>query len=170
MSENRNFFGKYRGIVSDNQDPLMTGRVKAKVPDVLGEDESGWAMPCAPFGGSGVGFFALPTVGAGVWIEFEHGDPDYPIWSGCWWGSLAEMPPTLLVPPPASKKVMIVTAGGNSITLDDTPGIGGITLQTSSGQKIVMNALRIQIDDGQGGSINLLGPQVSINNGALMVI
>ena len=79
------------------------------------------------------GFFALPATGAGVWIEFEHGDPDYPIWSGCWWGSAAEMPPVLLAPP--YKKMMIKTEGGNSILLDDTPGIGGITLETSGGQK-----------------------------------
>ena len=162
------FFGKYRGTVTDIQDPLMTGRIKANVPDVMGDQESGWAMPCAPFGGSGMGFFALPKVGAGVWIEFEHGDPDYPIWTGCWFGSVAEMPTDLLAPP--YKKVMIVTEGGHSITLDDTPGIGGITLKTSGGQKIVMNAMGIEIDNGMGGKIKMTGPQVSVNDGALDVI
>jgi uncharacterized protein involved in type VI secretion and phage assembly len=164
------FFGKYRGVVSDNLDPLMIGRVRAKVPDVTGDLESGWALPSAPAGGSATGFFAVPTVGAGVWFEFEHGDPDFPIWSGCWWGSAAEMPPKLLVPPPASKKTMIVTEGGHSVLLDDTPGIGGITLETSTGAKIVINALGIEIDNGMGGSIKLTGPQVSINQGALEVI
>jgi hypothetical protein len=164
----RAFYGKYRGIVTDINDPLLMGRIRATVPDVFGDLDSGWAMPCAPFGGSGVGFFALPAVGAGVWIEFEHGDPDYPIWSGCWWGSLAEMPPILLAPP--YKKLMIVTEGGNSVVLDDTPGIGGITLETASGQKIKMSALGIEIDNGMGGSITLTGPQVSINSGALEVI
>jgi uncharacterized protein involved in type VI secretion and phage assembly len=162
------FYGKYRGVVTDNKDPLMTGRVKARVPDVMGEKETGWAMPCAPFGGSGVGFFALPTVGAGVWIEFEHGDPDYPVWSGCWFGSAADMPPTLLAPP--YKKTLIKTEGGNSVLLDDTPGIGGITLETSGGQKVVMNATGVEITNGQGASIKLTGPQVSINGGALEVI
>lgn len=162
------FYGKYRGTVTDIQDPLMIGRVRAKVPDVMGDLESGWAMPCAPFGGSGMGFFALPKVGAGVWIEFEHGDPDYPIWSGCWFGSVAEVPPLLLAPP--YKKVMIKTEGGHSILLDDTPGIGGITLETSGGQKIVINSMGIEINDGQGGTIKLTGPQVSVNNGALEVI
>jgi uncharacterized protein involved in type VI secretion and phage assembly len=162
------FYGKYRGVVTDNKDPLMTGRVKARVPDVMGEKETGWAMPCAPFGGSGVGFFALPTVGAGVWIEFEHGDPDYPVWSGCWFGSAADMPPILLVPP--YKKTLIKTEGGNSVLLDDTPGTGGITLETSSGQKVVMNATGVEITNGQGASIKLAGPQVSINGGALEVI
>jgi uncharacterized protein involved in type VI secretion and phage assembly len=163
-----NFYGKYRGTVTDIQDPLMIGRVRAKVPDVLGDLESGWAMPCAPFGGSGMGFFALPKNGAGVWIEFEHGDPDYPIWTGCWFGSVADMPSDLLAPP--YKKVLVMTEGGHSIVLDDTPGIGGITLKTSGGQKIVMNATGLEIDNGMGAKIKMTGPQISINDGALDVI
>ncbi len=162
------FYGKYRGIVTDINDPLMIGRIKATVSDVMGDQESGWAMPCAPFGGEQTGFFVLPKVGAGVWIEFEHGDPDYPIWAGCWWGSAAEMPPVLLAPP--YKKLMIVTEGGQSITLDDTPGTGGITLETSGGQKIVLSATGLEIDNGMGASIKMTGPQVSINGGALDVI
>jgi uncharacterized protein involved in type VI secretion and phage assembly len=162
------FYGKYRGVVTDNKDPLFTGRVRAKVPDVLGDEESGWAMACMPFAGSGAGFFALPDVGVGVWIEFEHGDPDYPVWAGCWWGSPADPPSEVLVPP--YQKVVIKSFGGNIVTLDDTPGIGGITIQTSTGQKIALTALGIEIDDGQGGAIKMLGPQVSINNGALDVI
>ena len=162
------FYGKYRGVVTDINDPLLICRVRATVPDVMGDQESGWAMPSVPFGGSGTGFFALPSVGAGVWIEFEHGDPDYPIWSGCWFGSVAEVPPVLLAPP--YKKFLLKTEGGNSILLDDTPGIGGITLETSSGQKIAISATGIEIDNGQGASIKLTGPQVSINNGALEVM
>jgi len=135
---------------------------------VMGDQESGWAMPCAPFGGIGMGFFAIPATGAGVWIEFEHGDPDYPIWSGCWWGTVAEVPPLLLVPP--YKKVMIKTEGGATLILDDTPGIGGITLETAGGQKIVMNSLGIEINNGVGGLIKMTGPQVSVNNGALEVV
>lgn len=163
-----NFYGKYRGKVTDIQDPLMMGRVRAKVPDVMGDQESGWAMPCLPFAGQSMGFFGLPKVGAGVWIEFEHGDPDYPIWSGCWIGSLAEAPTELLAPP--YKKVIIKTEGGHAIILDDTPGIGGITLQTSTGQKIVLSSTGLEITNGQGGTIKMTGPQVSVNNGALEVI
>lgn len=162
------FYGKYRGIVTDIQDPLLTGRIRARVPDVMGEEESGWALPCAPFGGSSMGFFALPNVGAGVWVEFEHGDPDYPIWTGCWWGAASEIPPILLAPP--YKKLLVKTDGGQTILLDDTPGVGGITLETSGGQKLVMNSMGIEITNGQGASIKLTGPQVSINNGALEVI
>lgn len=162
------FFGKYRGTVTDIQDPLMTLRIRAKVPDVMGDLESGWAMPSMPFGGSGMGFFALPKVGAGVWIEFEHGDPDYPIWTGCWFGSMADLPSDLLAPP--YKKVMLVTEGGHKITVDDTPGKGGITLETSGGQKIVMSATGIEIDNGMGAKFEMKGPKVSVNSGALDVI
>ena len=162
------YFGKYRGVVSDINDPLQIGRLRARVPDVMGDQESGWAMPCFPFGGSGMGFFALPTVGAGVWIEFEHGDPDYPIWAGCWYGTLAEVPPALLAPP--YKKVLLQTEGGTSITLDDTPGIGGITLETAGGQKLKILGTGIEIDNGLGAKITLQGPKVDVNNGALEVI
>lgn len=164
---NEGFYGKYRGVVTDNRDPLMLGRVRARVPDVMGDQESGWAMPCAPFGGNGLGFFALPDAGAGVWVEFEQGDPEYPIWSGCWWGSPAEVPQAASAPP--YKKVVLRTAGGQTIVLDDTPGVGGITLETSGGQKVSITAQGIQIDNGQGGTIKLTGPQVSINDGALEV-
>ena len=167
MTGNGRFYGKYRGVVTDNKDPLMTCRIRAKVADVFGDSESGWAMPAAPFGGNGMGFFALPDVGSGVWIEFEHGDPDFPVWSGSWWGSVAEVPPLLVAPP--YQKVMVKTKGGQTVTLDDTPGVGGITLETSTGQKIVLSALGVEISNGMGASIKLTGPQVSVNNGALDV-
>jgi uncharacterized protein involved in type VI secretion and phage assembly len=167
MSDGAVFYGKYRGVVSDIQDPTMAGRIKARVRDVYGDEESGWALPCAPFSGTETGFFALPKVGAGVWIEFEHGDPDYPIWSGGWWGSATEMPKLLLAPP--YKKLMIVTEGGNRIILDDTPGIGGITLETADGQKLVLSSTGVKLDDGLGGAISMQGPNVSVNNGALEV-
>ncbi len=162
------FYGKYRGTVSDNKDPLMIGRIKAKVPDVMGDLDSGWAMPCTPFCGDKTGFFCLPPVNSGVWIEFEHGNPEYPIWSGCWWGSVAEIPPLLIAPP--YKKLMIKTEGGNCITIDDTPGSGGIILETSGGQKLSVSSTGIEISNGQGASIKLTGPKVSINSGALDVI
>jgi uncharacterized protein involved in type VI secretion and phage assembly len=162
------YYGKFRGVVTDNKDPLMIGRIKAKVPDVMGDQESGWAMPCAVFAGNGMGMFALPSTGAGVWIEFEHGDPDYPIWSGCFWGSLAELPPVLLAPP--YKKLIIKTEGGTSLTLDDTPGIGGITLETAGGQKVAITGIGIEIDNGMGGSIKIQGPKIALNSGALEVI
>ena len=145
----------------------MQGRIKARVPEVLGDQESGWALPCLAFGGSQMGFFVLPDVGAAVWMEFEHGDPDYPVWVGSWVGSRTDMPSDLMTPP--YKKTMLVTQSGHSIILDDTPGAGGITLKTSGGQKIVLTAAGIEIDNGSGAVIKLSGIQVTINNGALEV-
>lgn len=165
---NNKFYGKFRGIVTDINDPLNIGRLKAKVPDVMGEQDSGWAMPCVPYGGSNMGFFALPVVGAGVWIEFEQGDTEYPIWSGCWWGTLNELPSILLAPVPY-KKMLIKTEGGNTIILDDTP-TGGISLETSNGQKFVMDATGIEINNGKGASIKMTGPKVTINDDALDII
>ncbi len=161
------FYGKYRGIVTDIQDPLMQGRIKARVPEVLGDDESGWALPCLPFGGDSMGMFVLPDVGSAVWMEFEHGDADYPIWCGSYFGSSVSMPSDLLAPP--YKKTMIMTKSGHSITLDDTPGAGGITIQASGGQKITLTAQGIEIDNGMGATIKLTGPQVKINDDALEV-
>lgn len=80
-------YGKYRGTVSDNQDPRSQGRLKAKVPEILDDVDSGWAMPCTPYAGDQMGIYAVPPAGAGVWIEFEAGDVSRPIWSGCWWAS-----------------------------------------------------------------------------------
>jgi type VI secretion system secreted protein VgrG len=80
------YFGKYRGYVSNVTDPQKTGRIKAYVPRLLGEAETGWAMPCSPYAGPDQGLYAVPELGAGVWIEFEGGDLSRPIWSGCWWG------------------------------------------------------------------------------------
>ena len=164
---NKTFYGKYRGVVTDNKDPLNIGRVRAEVPDVMGEHQSGWALPCAPFGGDGMGFFALPKVGAGVWIEFEQGDPDYPIWSGCWWGSKSEIPGEWQSD--SEKKVLIKTEKKLSILLDDS-STGEITIQTQNGQKIVMNPTSIKIDNGNGATIELSGPKVAVNDSALEVI
>lgn len=157
------FYGKYRGVVTDNRDPLMLGRVKARVPDVLGDEESGWAMPSLPYAGDGVGLFLIPPTDASVWIEFEHGDPDYPIWTGCFWAQ-GELPAT-----PATPEVKVLKTDVGTITLNDTPGAGGITIETKDGMKIVINISGIEINDGQGGTIKLTGPQVSVNNGALEI-
>ena len=158
------FLGKFRGVVTDNRDPLFLGRVRARVQDVLGDNDSGWALPSLPYAGKGVGLFLVPPVDASVWMEFEHGDPDYPIWTGCFW-SQGELPAT---PAVAEMKVLKTDAG--TITINDLPGIGGITIETSAGMKIVINMQGIEINDGIGGSIKLTGPQISINDGALEVI
>jgi uncharacterized protein involved in type VI secretion and phage assembly len=164
------FFGKYRGVVTDIKDPAFLGRVKAKVPDALKDQESGWATACLPFTGKGTGFWALPTVGAGVWIEFEHGDPDFPIWSGGWWGGPLDPPTEAKAPVPFQQKIILKTEGGSSLILDDTPGTGGIFIKTSSGQKISITQLGIEIDNGSGGKISMKANLVSVNDGGLDVL
>jgi uncharacterized protein involved in type VI secretion and phage assembly len=163
MSNRRTFFGKYRGVVDDNRDPLMLGRIRAKVQDVYGEQVSGWAMPSTPYAGNGVGLFLIPPEDASVWIEFEHGNPEYPIWSGCFWAQ-GEVPAQ-----PAMPEIKVLKTNTATITLDDTPGAGGITIETTTGMKIAISATGIEINNGQRGSIKLTGPQVSINDGALEV-
>ena len=158
------FFGKYRGKVENNVDPMQLGRIQVSVPAVLGDGTLSWAMPCVPYAGPQVGFFAIPPRDANVWVEFEGGDPDYPIWSGCFWG-VGEVPAL-----PALAEMKVIKTDGLTLTLSDLPGIGGITLETSSGQKLKLTAMGVEIDNGQGAKITLTGPQVSVNNGALDVM
>ena len=158
------FFGKYRGTVANNIDPQQMGRVQVNVPSVLGGGSLSWAMPCVPYAGPGVGFFAIPPNGANIWVEFEGGNPDYPIWSGCFWG-LGEVPAI-----PAIAEMKVFKTDTCTLTLSDIPGIGGVTIETSSGMKIVLTATGLEINNGQGGVIKMTGPQVSVNNGALEVI
>lgn len=159
-----NFYGKYRGVVTDISDPLCTARIKAKVPDVYGTDESGWALPCVPFAGEGFGMCALPAVGSWVWIEFEQGDPDYPIWSGCFWGTPKEPPAGTLLPP--YKKLLLKTSGGNKLTLDDTPGVGGITLETQSGEKLVLSANSVALSTKAGHKLELAPAGIALETPA----
>ena len=93
MSEK--FFGKYRGVVINNVDPEQMGRIQAQVPDVSGGTTLGWAIPCAPSNLPKKVGSALPKVGSRVWIEFEAGDFNQPVWTGRWFDSAAETPPSL---------------------------------------------------------------------------
>ena len=98
MSEK--FFGKYRGLVLNNIDPMQMNRLQVQVPDVAGLIPTTWAMPCVPVAGLQNGMVALPIIGSGVWIEFEQGDPDFPIWTGGFWGLAADVPVAALTPAP----------------------------------------------------------------------
>jgi uncharacterized protein involved in type VI secretion and phage assembly len=137
----------------------------------LGEKPSSWAMPCMPLAGMENGFYTVPQVGSGVWIEFEQGDPDWPIWVGCYWGSLAELPKPVLLTPPTMQQVVLQTVGQNALAISDMPGpTGGILLKSASGAMISINETGITISNGQGAVITLTGPTVNINAGALTVI
>jgi uncharacterized protein involved in type VI secretion and phage assembly len=171
MNESRRFYGKYRGTVINNVDPMQMGRIQAMVPDVSNVIPSSWAMPCFPVTGKQMGAWMIPQVGTGVWIEFEQGDADYPIWSGCWFGSAAEVPTLALAAPPAVPNFVIQTQGQNTIMISDVPGpTGGILLKTTTGAMIAINDVGITISNGKGATIVLTGPSVTINNGAFTVI
>lgn len=158
------FYGKYEGTVDKNFDPLGKGRLLVKVPAVFG-DGTVWATPCVPYAGPNVGFFAMPPENADVWIEFEAGDPNSPIWSGCFWKDDRSAP--VSVSPVAAKKKMLKT-DSCTLTLDDTPGTGGIIIEFGT-LKIEIKTQGIEVTTGQGATIKLTGPQVAINNGALEV-
>ena len=163
------FYGKYRGIVTHNNDDKMQGRIRAKVKDVLGDEESGWAMPSSPYAGNGVGLFLVPPEKANVWIEFEHGDTDYPIWSGCFWPEGAV---PYLTAPDLLPNIKILKTDSCTIMVDDTPGAGGLTIKAKIGTieaKIVMDATGIDISGSQKADIKLSPLSVSINSGALEV-
>jgi hypothetical protein len=162
------FFGKYRGKVENNLDPMQLGRLQVSVPAVLGEGRLSWAMPCVPFAGSGVGFFMIPPVGANVWVEFEAGNPDYPIWSGCFWG-VGEVPAM-----PAVAQMKVIKTDTITLTLSDLPGIGGVKLEVNppavaTPLKLVFDVSGIEISNG-AASVKLTPASVSVNNGALEVI
>lgn len=170
MSSPNLFFGKYRGTVLNNIDPEQRGRLTLQVPDVSGLLPTTWALPCWPFGGKQMGFFALPQIGAGVWVEFEHGDPDYPIWTGCWYGSSAEVPSMAKATPAPLSCIVMQTTAQNSFVISDMPGpTGGIMLKTGTGAMITINDIGITITNGKGATIQLTGPSVNINAGALMI-
>ena len=171
----RRFYGKYRGLVVENIDPQQIGRVLVQVPDILGEIPSSWAMPCVPASGIQAGCFIVPPIGSQVWVEFEQGDPDYPIWTGGFWGLVASVPVFATAPPaiPPGQNIVLQTTGQNMVLISDappTPVSGGIVLKSVSGAMIVINETGIYISNGQGASITLVGPLVDINLGALTVI
>lgn len=136
------FYGKYRGIVDRNDDQLGLGRITARVPEVLGDVSTGWALPCAPFAGANEGLFTVPPSGAGVWIEFEAGDVSRPVWSGAWWGtddvpkthkgSAAKQPGTKILRS-TSGLLVLLDDDANTIAISDSSGVNFITIDVSGG-------------------------------------
>ncbi len=179
------YLGKYRGTVVNNIDPEQRGRIQAMVPDVQGLIPLSWALPCVPIAGKQEGVFVVPQVGAGVWIEFEQGDPDYPVWVGGFWGSVAEVPLAALTPPltPLGQNIVLQTTMQHLVLISDgaptpmmapipapaPPGTGGIVLRSPSGAMVVVNDAGIFINNGKGASIELVGPSVMVNKTALVV-
>jgi uncharacterized protein involved in type VI secretion and phage assembly len=174
----RRFYGKYRGIVVNNQDPMTIGRLKVRIPSVLGDSVvSGWATPCAPFGGAAdQGFLFIPDVGAGVWMEFEEGDLEFPIWAGTYWsqpGSESEMPKpnqgsdgseqSSVQNPPTSK--IIKTAKGHTVQMEDADGAETILIREGAkGHFITMDKNGITVKDAQSNTIQFNGNGITIQD------
>jgi uncharacterized protein involved in type VI secretion and phage assembly len=167
----KKFYGKYRGTVINNIDPMQRGRIMAMVPDVSALLPTSWAMPCVPIAGKQMGTYVIPQIGAGVWIEFEQGNPDYPIWVGGYWGTPAEVPALALAGNPVSPSIVLQTGLQNSLVISDLPGpTGGIMLKSTTGATLIVNDTGIYIQNGKGASIVMVGPSVTINQGAMTII
>jgi uncharacterized protein involved in type VI secretion and phage assembly len=170
MRKRVKYWGKYRGRVFDNADPQQIGRLLVEVPDFGALSPNSWAMPCLPMTGKQAGVWVLPQIGSDVWVEFEHGDIDYPIWTGCWYGSVADVPPMALLAPPTQPNIVLQTSGQTMLVLGHAPGpTGSILLKTSTGAMIAINDAGIIISNGKGATIELNGPTVTVNGGALTV-
>jgi uncharacterized protein involved in type VI secretion and phage assembly len=169
-AQNNRFLGKYRGRVVATDDPLRIGRITAQVPDVLGDEASTWALPCLPFTGKQAGQFVVPEKGSGVWIEFEQGDPSFPIWTGCWYGDASELPLDAQKEQPAGRPVVIETEGRHKIVMSDVPGGTGILLKAPGGAFVQIDEKGVVISSGHGASISLTGSEVDINEGGLTVL
>lgn len=178
--------GKHRGVVTNNADPLQMGRVQAVVPDVGGDVPGTWALPCLPLAAAQRGLFAPPPVGARVWIEYEQGDLDRPIWTGCFWDSQDDVPQGLVPAAPVAHGLTLVLPDGTTIGVGDQPGgpavrvetAGGarltltddeITLQTAGGARLVVGGAGIRLESGRGASVVLDGPSINLNSGALKI-
>jgi hypothetical protein len=162
------YFGKHRGKVLNNTDPYRQGRIQVSCPDVLGGGRSSWAMPSVPYAGDGVGFFVIPPNDANVWVEFEAGDPDRAIWSGCFWET-GQTPVD-----PAIAEMKVFRTDGLTLTISDVPGSGGVTLEVSppvvaTSLKIALTSSGIELTNG-AASVKLGPISVSVNNGALEVL
>ncbi|MFW5641555.1 MAG: phage baseplate assembly protein V [Roseicyclus sp.] len=162
------FYGKHRGEVANNLDPSGLGRVQVSVPDVYGDSALGWAMPCMPGAGPGVGLFTVPPVGAKVWVEFERGDPDYPVYTGGFW-DLGDTP----APPGPQQPFTRVFAGEQfRIEILDMPGAaqGTISVATAIGEALIEagpDGLTLSV---AGATVKLAPDGVTINDGNLKVL
>jgi hypothetical protein len=169
------FYGKYRGTVENNIDPLKMGRLLVRVPDISMTPLS-WAMPCVPWAGLQMGMYVVPPINAGVWVEFEQGDPDYPIWVGCWWGSTPEIPSIgSTSTTPGTSVVVIQTATQSAVVLSDVaipPMQGPGVMLVSGPSSITLDATGVTITAPKitlkGATVDINGV-TDINQGALKI-
>jgi uncharacterized protein involved in type VI secretion and phage assembly len=150
------FYGKYRGVVTDVDGETM--RLKARVPAVLGDQVTGWAMPCVPYAGPQVGIAFLPESGSGVWIEFEGGDVSFPIWVGCYWRDGE-------IPPEAKADAKTIISQTVKLVLDDGQTTSSWTDGNDNAVTLDANGIAAE---RQSQSVKIQST-VSVNGGALEV-
>jgi len=167
-------FGKYRGLVTDNADQAARGRLKVRVPAVLGALEV-WAMPCVPYAGKGVGFYSLPEAGTGVWVEFEAGDPSYPIWAGCFWGD-GELPDKGGAPVKiwkTEKLTLRLDDGGEAALLESAGGskleVADDVVAESGGAKHTVGSDGV-VGEAGASKLEITPASFRVNDGALEVV
>ena len=151
----RRYYGKYRGFVVSNADPRKLGRLRLRVPSVLGDAVTGWALPCLPYGGlAGQGLFLLPEKGAQVWVEFEEGVLDAPIWVGTFWQPGGERPGTARTGEPTTR--VLRTAAGHVIQLQDAEDEREILISHPAGATVrIDDSGTVALSDAGGGSLVL---------------
>jgi len=150
-------YGKYRGTVTDNNDPRKQGRIKANVPEILGDVDCGWALPCAPYAGDEIGTYTVPAVGAGVWIEFEAGDVSRPIWVGCWWASDklpkdeggAEATPAVKILRSEQGLLLALHDDNQTIALSNSDGSNMVEIKAQQGQVTVKAGTKVVVEAPQ---------------------
>lgn len=163
------YLGKYRGTVVDPQDPDQLGRVKVRVPivhEALDNGQLPWAMPCTPYAGKDVGFFMIPPAEANVWVEFEQGEVERPIWSGCFWDP-GELPKNAQVSEP--EKVQVFQVEGITFTWSNHGDNKGVALEVENPVvqnplKLVFNADGIELNNNNKTVIQLKANEIHIDN------
>ncbi|MFO1302114.1 MAG: phage baseplate assembly protein V [Burkholderiales bacterium] len=170
------FFGKYRGtVVANDGDDAKCGRLKVRVPAVLGTVEV-WAMPCVPYAGEKVGFYCLPEPQAGVWVEFEGGDPSYPVWTGCFWAS-DELPPDAKSP---AIKILQTRKAYVEIDADEGTIVAtnekkakltvGDDVKSEAGEATHTVGSKGVVSEQGSGKVEVTTSAVKINNDAMQVM
>lgn len=180
------YYGKYRGFVVDNRDPEQRARIRVRVPSVFGQQDTYWALPCLPFGGlADQGLFLVPEVGAQVWIEFEEGNPDFPIWTGVFWQPQQAVPDEAKKAEPTTR--VLKTPSGHVLQFDDEAGAeqtrlhhpagseltidhqGTVDLSDPNGSRLTLDTAsnKVTLQDGNGNSLvmDASGTVVSDANG-----